>query len=172
VAGRCSRWGGSVVVAGLGSSVAWRWCSGRCRRSQWSRCSRQRTSPAAPVRAPGSSFPAPSSPGAARRRRAPPLARRRCAGVAASLLGPAQRRRLLLPPSHGALSGEVERENPNGVGSLDGWLSASPPSLLNPGTATARRNPQAAPAWTARATEVALLPPSRRLGRRGVCGAG
>jgi hypothetical protein len=113
-------------VAGLGSSVAWRWCSGRCRRSRWSRCSRQRTSPAAPVRAPGSSFPAPSSPGAARRRRAPPLARRRCAGVAAFLLGPAQRRRLLLPPSHGALSGEVERENPNGVGSLDGWLSASP----------------------------------------------
>jgi hypothetical protein len=46
--------------------------------------------------------------------------------VAASLLGPAQRRRLLLPPSHGALSGEVERENSNGVGSLDGWLSASP----------------------------------------------
>jgi hypothetical protein len=30
------------------------------------------------------------------------------------------------PPSHGALSGGVERENPNGVGGLDGWPSASP----------------------------------------------
>jgi hypothetical protein len=61
LAGRCSRWGGGVVVAGLGSPVAWRWCSGRCRRSRWSRCSRQRSSPAAPVRAPGSSPPAPRS---------------------------------------------------------------------------------------------------------------
>jgi hypothetical protein len=82
--------------------------------------------PCSRLLAPCSSFPAPSSPGAARRRRAPPLARHRCSGVAASLLGPAQRWRLLLPPSHGALSGEVERENPNGVGSLDVWLSASP----------------------------------------------
>jgi hypothetical protein len=43
-----------------------------------------------------------------------------------------------------------------------------PPSLLNPGTATARRNPLATPAWIARATEAAPLPPLRRLGHRGV----
>jgi hypothetical protein len=30
------------------------------------------------------------------------------------------------PPSHGALSGGVERENPNGVGGLDGWPSTFP----------------------------------------------
>jgi hypothetical protein len=82
--------------------------------------------PCSRLLAPGSSFPAPSSPGAAQRWRAPPLVHRRCSGVATSLLSPAQWRRLLLPPSHGGLSGEVERENPNGVGSLDVWLSASP----------------------------------------------
>jgi hypothetical protein len=30
------------------------------------------------------------------------------------------------PPSHGALSGGVERENPNGVCGLDGWPSTFP----------------------------------------------
>jgi hypothetical protein len=83
--------------------------------------------PCSRLLAPGSSFPAPSSPGAARRWRAPPLARRRCSGVAASLLGPAQRRRLLLPPSHGAVSGEVERENPMG---LVAWAAGSLPPPL------------------------------------------
>jgi hypothetical protein len=42
------------------------------------------------------------------------------------LLGSTQRRRPLLPPSHGALTGEEERENPKGVGGLGTRVSASP----------------------------------------------
>jgi hypothetical protein len=112
-------------------------------------------------------LPAPSSPGAARRRRAPPLARRRCAGVAASLLGPVQWRRLLLLPL--TAPSQVEWKGKTSMG-LVAWMAGPlrPPSLLNPGAATTGRNPLAAPAWSARATEAAPLPPLRRLGHRGV----
>jgi hypothetical protein len=75
-----------------------------------------------------------------------PLARRRCSSVAASLLDSTQRRRPLLPPSHGALTGEEERENPNG-----GWWlgrpGISPPLPLNPGAANVEAKAPSCPGF-------------------------
>jgi hypothetical protein len=112
-------------------------------------------------------FPASSSSGAARRRCAPPVARRRRASVAASFLGPAQRRRLLLLPLTTPSQVEWKGKTPMG---LVAWTTGSlpPPTLLNPGAATAGRNPLAAPAWTARATVAAPPPPLRGRSHRGV----
>jgi hypothetical protein len=160
-------------VAGLGSSVAWRRCSGRCRRSRrcrcsrWSRCSRRRTSPAAPVRA-----PAPGS-------RLLPLPAR-CGGGALlpwHVVGvpvwprPSSARRSG-GASFSSLSRRPLRWSGKGKPRWGWWLGrlalCLPPSLLNPGAATAGRNPLAAPAWTARATEAAPLPPLRWRGHRSV----
>jgi hypothetical protein len=54
-----------------------------------------------------------------------------------------------------------------GLVAVDNWLSASPPSLLNPGATRAGRNPYAAPAWTARAPVAAPPPLSARARSQG-----
>jgi hypothetical protein len=167
LARRCSRWGGGVVVAGLGSSVVW-----RCRRSRWSRCSRQRSSPSAPVRAPGSSLPAPRS-------RLLPLPAR-CGGGALlrwHVVGvplwprPSSARRsggapFFLPLT--ALSQE-KRKGKTLMG-LVAWTSGSlpPPSLLNHGTANGEAKTSSCPGFDRPGSRGSAAPPSCRLGCRGV----